>query len=311
MPKLSIIVPVYNVEPYIRRCLDSILSQTFKDFEVIIVDDGSPDNCGNIIDEYAQNDDRIIAIHQQNKGVSSARNAGLRIARGEYIGFVDPDDWIDYLMYEKLINIIQNTGSDVACCGWFEGERQLIVPDLYMMDREQYLLQIWSIPISIADSICNKVFKSKILENTYLKECISQGEDYDFLYQSSFNVNRVVYLDEPLYYVEQRSGSATRNGTINRAQAMKVRADLLEIIQGKEKKSLLFSAQYSFYDLCIRFDNSIKDEEKDKVLAHKNSGIIRRIMRLYTIKHINSFINNNKLSWKQKLMIAYRSFIGL
>ena len=311
MPKLSIIVPVYNVEPYLRRCLDSILSQTFKDFEAIIVDDGSPDNCGIIIDEYAQKDDRIIAIHQQNKGVSAARNAGLKTAKGEYVGFVDPDDWIDYLMYEKLISMIQYTNSDVACCGWFEGESQVVVPKIYLMDREQYLMQIWSIPISIADSICNKVFRRKMIENIYLKENINQGEDYDYLYRSSYNVNKAVYLNEPLYYVEQRSGSATRNGTIKRAQALEVRADLLEIIQKNEKNSLLFSAQYSFYDLCSRFYNTIKKEEGDKRVAYRNTRIIRRIMRLYTIKHINSFINNNRKKKKKKLMIIYSSLFGM
>ena len=96
MPKLSIIVPIYNVEPYIRRCLDSIYAQTFKDYEAILVNDGSTDKCGLIIDEYAQNDPRIITIHQQNKGVSAARNAGLRISKGQYIGCVEPDELVEY-----------------------------------------------------------------------------------------------------------------------------------------------------------------------------------------------------------------------
>lgn len=102
-PKISIIVPVYEVEPYIHKCVDSILAQTFTDFELILVDDGSPDNCGEICDEYEENDSRIRVIHKENGGPSSARNAGLNIAKGDYIGFVDSDDWIETDMYEMLI----------------------------------------------------------------------------------------------------------------------------------------------------------------------------------------------------------------
>ena len=101
--KLSIIVPVYKVEPYLRRCVDSILEQTFTDFELILVDDGSPDGCPAICDEYAQLDSRVIVIHKPNGGISDARNAGLDIARGNYIGFVDGDDYIDPAMYQHLL----------------------------------------------------------------------------------------------------------------------------------------------------------------------------------------------------------------
>ena len=100
---ISIIVPVYKVEKYLKRCIDSILSQTYTDFELILVDDGSPDNCGAICDEYAQKDGRIIVIHKENGGLSSARNAGLDVAIGDYIGFVDSDDMIGSHYYEALL----------------------------------------------------------------------------------------------------------------------------------------------------------------------------------------------------------------
>ena len=103
-PLLSIVVPVYNVEQYLTKCLDSILAQTLTDFEVIAVDDGSPDSCGKILDEYAEKDNRIRVIHKKNGGVSSARNEALDIARGEYIGFVDSDDYIEADMYECLLD---------------------------------------------------------------------------------------------------------------------------------------------------------------------------------------------------------------
>lgn len=114
MPKFSIIVPVYKVEQYLDRCIQSILKQTFTDFEVILVDDGSPDNCGVICDNYAAKDDRIVVLHQINQGLSAARNNGLDIARGEYICFVDSDDWIEHEMLAEIEADLLSKCSDVV-----------------------------------------------------------------------------------------------------------------------------------------------------------------------------------------------------
>ena len=111
---MSIIVPVYNVEDYLRRCLDSIERQTLAAWECICVDDGSPDGCGAILDEYAAKDSRFVAIHQENAGVSVARNAGIDAARAEYIGFVDPDDWIESDTYELALEAARRTGADIV-----------------------------------------------------------------------------------------------------------------------------------------------------------------------------------------------------
>ena len=119
-PKISIIVPVYKVEPYIHKCIDSILNQTFKEFELILVDDGSPDNCGNICDEYAKKDNRVRVIHKENGGISSARNIGLDVSNGEYIGFVDSDDYIKLDMYERLYNSCKVNNADISIIGTIE-----------------------------------------------------------------------------------------------------------------------------------------------------------------------------------------------
>lgn len=118
MSKISVIVPVYNVEQYLPQCLDSIINQTYKNLEIICVDDGSPDNSGKILDEYAKKDKRIKVIHQENQGVSVARNTGLDNATGEYIGFVDPDDWIEANYYETLIHSAKENNADVVQCGY-------------------------------------------------------------------------------------------------------------------------------------------------------------------------------------------------
>ena len=117
--KLSVIVPIYNVEPYLRKCLDSIVNQSYRNLEIILVDDGSLDHCGEICDEYAKKDDRIIVIHKQNGGVSTARNEGLEKATGDWVTFVDPDDWCDVDYYKCLFDAMREQNIDVFCSGGY------------------------------------------------------------------------------------------------------------------------------------------------------------------------------------------------
>ena len=117
MPKISVIVPVYKVEAYLQECVDSILAQTFEDFELILVDDGSPDNCGAICDAYAGKDSRVKVIHQENQGLSGARNTGIEASKGEFLTFVDSDDMVSPQYLEVLINLFCDN-TDVAVCGF-------------------------------------------------------------------------------------------------------------------------------------------------------------------------------------------------
>ncbi len=121
MSKISIITPVYNVEKYLKKCLDSILSQTFRDFELIIVDDGSPDSCGEIADEYAETDSRVQVIHKENGGAPSARNAGIKIATGDYLYFPDSDDWLEPTYLQELYDTAVSTGSQLVISGYTMG----------------------------------------------------------------------------------------------------------------------------------------------------------------------------------------------
>ena len=117
---ISVIVPIYNVEKYLNRCVDSIINQTYKNLEIILVDDGSPDNCGKICDEYAKKDKRIKVIHKKNGGLSDARNAGIDLAKGKYIGFVDSDDYIEKDMYSYLYNLVLENNAQISICNWYE-----------------------------------------------------------------------------------------------------------------------------------------------------------------------------------------------
>jgi glycosyltransferase involved in cell wall biosynthesis len=122
-PEVSIIVCIYNAEKYLSRCIDSIIAQTFTHFECILIDDGSTDNSLSICERYRQSDDRIIVIHQENSGVSAARNKGIEVARGKYIFFVDSDDYIQQNMYEKLVAAINDSDTDAVCCGYTENKK--------------------------------------------------------------------------------------------------------------------------------------------------------------------------------------------
>ena len=121
-PKISVIVPVYKVEKFLDRCVESIVGQTYENLEIILVDDGSPDNCPSMCDKWAEKDSRIKVIHKENGGVSSARNAALDAATGDFIGFVDSDDWIEPDMYESLMMRIDETGKDIAVCSYYSIE---------------------------------------------------------------------------------------------------------------------------------------------------------------------------------------------
>ena len=184
MPKVSVIVPVYNVEKYLNRCIDSILNQKFTDFELILVDDGSPDNCGVICDEYAENDSRVRVVHKENGGVSAARNSGIEVANGEYIMFVDSDDYIDSRMLEDMLKY---DSSDIVFSGLkYINEQGEILSDgtvesFDKIDLESFVRKyyIQMEETHIISGPCNKLFKKGIIDvnNIRFNEDISICED--------------------------------------------------------------------------------------------------------------------------------------
>ena len=169
MPTISVIVPVYKVEKNIHRCVDSILGQTYADFELILVDDGSPDNCGAICDEYAAKDSRVVVIHQKNGGLSSARNAGIDIATGAYISFVDSDDYIYPNYLERLYEVLVEFDADISVCKMIEFSNDIpqlresnSVPKAYHNIEICNMLCDYRKAIGIVEA-CGKLYKKKCL----------------------------------------------------------------------------------------------------------------------------------------------------
>lgn len=208
---ISVIVPIYNVEKYLHRCVDSILNQTYKNLEIILVDDGSTDSSPQICDEYAQKDNRVIVIHKQNGGLSSARNAGLDIANGDYIGFVDSDDFIDPDMYQSLINVIStknNTISNVMYVrSYISGEtKPSIVPHTINEDisAEKYLEELL---LHVGDvSVCTKLFPKDVIGNSRFTEGIL-NEDLIFMMNIIPQIQTIKFVGQVGYYYFVREKS--------------------------------------------------------------------------------------------------------
>lgn len=209
MPRLSIIVPVYKVEQYIHKCVDSILNQTYTDLELILVDDGSPDRCGKICDEYALKDARIRVIHKENGGLSDARNFGIDASEGDVIGFVDSDDTIDKNMYSDMLEYMDTNGLDVVCADTFivRNENKRFNPR-YSADK------IWSHDEAINEILSgrldnaawNKIYKRSVIADIrYPKGRIY--EDVATTYKFIFNSKRVGYMSRPFYNYYKRKGS--------------------------------------------------------------------------------------------------------
>ena len=222
MPKLSIIVPVYKVEQYINKCVESILNQTFQDFELILVDDGSPDKCGKICDEFALKDDRIRVIHKENGGQSSARNRGLDIATGELIGFVDSDDDIEPDMYQQMVSFLDAEKLDIVCCDTYlvRGERKkvrLLYPEDKVFTKNDGVCE--NLKGHIDNAVWNKVYKREIFSDLRFTEGIV-FEDVRLIYQLFNKASRVGYISRPLYYYYKR-----KNSTIAQAFNSKSRYD--------------------------------------------------------------------------------------
>ena len=221
IPKVSVVVPIYGVEKYLRQCVDSILAQTLRDIEVILVDDGSPDGCPAIIDEYATKDSRIVAVHQENGGYGRAVNHGIELAKGDYIGIVEPDDWIEPEMYEKLYRKAEQTSADLVKSQFyiynsaktnpnkiFDSERQ----SLKDAPEGSFTLEEWPKILIYHASVWSNLYRSAFVKNIKLIETRSASyQDFPFMCECYARAERIAVVKEPLvhYRMEEAQGSST------------------------------------------------------------------------------------------------------
>lgn len=277
---ISVIVPVYKTEMYLERCIESIISQSHRTLQIILVEDGSPDNCGAICDNYALTDERITVIHKVNGGLSSARNAGLNIAVGDYIGFVDSDDYIEPNMYECLLNQIFPQTSQIACCvsrrlrpDSTESELKQDKFAVQRFDRVNALIELL-LNKTITNSFCDKLFSADIFNEVRFDENLIY-EDLEAMPRCINNSRQVVWINAPLYiyYMSQDS--------ISRSRFSSKQFDLLKASEARIRQyqcfapELLEQAQASHVKLCLEMIHKSKDNAESVLL--RNDAIARAL----------------------------------
>jgi glycosyltransferase involved in cell wall biosynthesis len=219
MTKISVIIPVYNAATHLNQCITSLINQTHKEIEFIFVNDGSIDNSKNIIEDFQKNDSRIKVIHQENKGVSVARNTGLALATGDYIGFVDADDFIELNYFEKLGNEIKYYNSDIVISNFSTQIKNkfIINNSKFSKNNPYHKLEIHQeilpefIKSSLLNSVCNKLYKASCIKYIFFPIGIALGEDGIFNMQAFKNAESVVFIDYSGYFYKEVEGSATKN----------------------------------------------------------------------------------------------------
>ncbi len=218
---ISIIVPIYNAGEYLNTCVESLVNQTYKNIEIILVDDGSTDNSGAICDLWAEKDSRVKVVHKANGGASSARNTGLDFAKGEYIAFVDGDDWVDSDMYFQMLEDIKQFDADVARCSivreYDNGSCEswgVNNSEIKIVDKKQLLCDIGEGFGILPVSPCNKLFKSKVIGNIRFDTRFKFSEDTLFNFTVAQNVKKAIYNDVDRYHYRFNSESIT-NKDIN------------------------------------------------------------------------------------------------
>lgn len=251
MPLVSIIVPVYNVEAYLYRCIENILNQTYSDFELILVDDGSPDKCSQICDEYAQKDSRIKVIHKRNGGQSSARNTGLEICRGEYIYFCDSDDWIEPNLLELTIDKITNEDADMVRFQCFTHFDDAVYQSSFLLNRNSVALEDDQAKLDficqsllsykIGWELCLAVYKADtiIKNNVRFPQGIDIAEDLFINILDTVYARKIAFLDEPLYHYCMRGDSTMGKvkGTIRMNECNELAFRLYKEIENEYIKS--------------------------------------------------------------------------
>ena len=230
---ISIIVPVYNVERYLRCCLDSILAQTFTDFECICVDDGSTDGSGKILDEYAEKDSRFVVIHKDNGGVSSARNAGLDVARGEWLAFVDSDDWVDTDALKRVLN----------------GKGK---PRRTVMNRIAAKRSIFRQGGFGGYSFLRLIRRINV-EKLRFDESVNYMEDVLFFWKAFGRCEKILWTDKPLYHYEANAASVTNlpGLTAQAKTAVNAMNHIIKMEQDESVRNYAKSALLSFYVSCL------------------------------------------------------------
>ena len=297
---ISIIVPIYNVEKYLKQCIESIISQTYRNIEIILVDDGSPDNCGKICDEYSQKDKRIIVIHKENGGLSDARNKGIDIAKGDYLTFIDSDDFVNIDYIEKLYNSIKLNNTKLAQCGISKvNENNEIIEKLnydenYIKTSHEILNELYGKHLIENVVVWNKMYAKELFRN--IRFPVGKIHEDEFTtYKIFYSVDRISLLSDCLYNYRQT------NESIIGKKFNKKRLDLLEALEerieffknNKEQELYIKTLKYYLENLRVYYVK-VKKYIKDSL-------DIQKTIKVNYKKTYKKYAKQKDISIKNKL----------
>lgn len=292
--KLSVIIPVYNVSEYLRQCLDSVINQTFTDMEIILVNDGSTDNSAEICAEYKQKDSRIIFIEQENAGLAAARQAGLDIANGEYITFVDSDDWLELNMYETMLSAAYEDNVDIVFCNTYRNESKKETPYMRngLFTRKEMEEEIFPRLLGRFDKAsqvdvirwCNwlRIYKKELIDKNGIKfdKRFRRCQDLPFTFECTIHANSYYYLgDDYLYHNRMNYESLSKGYTKNMWGLVKpLTAYLWDVV--KDYKEYDFTLQMKLRSAMFAFDTIDNEIKPNNKRTHKEKiSTIKSIMK--------------------------------
>lgn len=294
---ISVIVPVYNVEKYLNRCINSILAQTYQDYELILIDDGSTDYSGEICDFFQAKDDRIKVIHQPNNGLSFARNVGIEYSCGEYITFIDSDDYVAESYLEILLKLLEGNDSDISCCEYLRTGKECIknikLTDEFIILRENDILTFYLKKDLV--SACAKLYRKYLFQN--IRFPIGKiNEDISTIFKVFLEAKSVSYSNNKLYFYYKNSESITKRkftkNNINLVEAWK-EVRVLSSGYSKEVKSLVdFRLAKAYFTLLgIIAYYGMKDAKADENLK---KAIYREFKKNYKVLLRSSYLKFNR-----------------
>lgn len=301
MELISVIVPVYNVEKYLDYCVGSIINQTYKNLEIILVDDGSSDNCPVMCDIWAKKDVRIKVVHKKNGGLSEARNVGLSIATGNFIAFVDSDDWIDLRYIEYLYNAIRHTKAEIVACNMRKVYKE---PENMSTEEDMPEEEIATPEEAICDILNNCRFRAVVWNKLYQHEIIKDEkfeigcfhEDEFFSYRIIDKAQKLAYIDIPLYNYRQREGSIMSSFSLHHLDVLDAYIGRIELLEQKYP-DLVARDKLNFCITCVNFYIDIYNSEK--AIKKKSK------LRIQACRKKIQFSREELLSysWREKIYI--------
>lgn len=304
---VSVIVPVFNSDKFLSRCIDSVLVQTYPNFEVILIDDGSTDNSGGICDEYVKKDSRVRAIHKQNSGVSATRNVGLEKAKGKYILFVDSDDYIDNIMLEKLVSKAEEKQSDITVCNYYvQNGNDIHVPEMnyecqYNTNEEiveKLIFRFYCGKNIGLNSLWNKlILRSLFVENGIKFDCnLKRAEDFWFVFECMKKANRIVFINEPYYHYVQNPESVMHTIYLDQYQQWKY----------TRKRLLMENKQFGFrLDMSVFYSSFLLNSVLfvKELLFQSKKDLAMEVLQDEMFREATKYVKNSSLPAHIKILL--------